>query len=86
MLREKNYYPLTRINYPVTYTPLENWWAKYVICMEVAEIEIICNVRNDIQSIEVKWDKEYDKTLYLSLKRFKGKIAWKHHFKNLINY
>lgn len=71
---------LNKIAYPVYYTPLEKGWAEYVIDMEVASIKIICNKNNDVLSVKLDWDKDQDKSLYLSLKRFKWKIAWKYHF------
>lgn len=80
-MNKNNYYPYTWVkDYPVYYTPQEKWWAEYVIDMEVANIIIVCNVRNDVLSVKVEWDKKQDKRLYLSLKRHKWKIAWKYHF------
>ena len=79
-MKTNEYYPFTRISYPVFYTPLEKWWAEYVIDMEVGDITIICNAHNNVVSVKVNGDKDQDKNLYLSLKRFKWKIARKNHF------
>lgn len=79
-MKTNEYYPITRIAYPINYIPLEKGGEKYVVDMEVAAITIICNRRNDVISVVLEGDKNYDKAQYLSLKRFKGKIAWKYHF------
>ena len=79
-MKTNNYYPITRVDYPVYYTPIDKWGAEYVIDMEVASIKIICNNRNDVLSVTLEWDKDQDKELYLSLKRHKWKIAWKYRF------
>ena len=80
-MKTNNYYPLTWVDYPVLYKELDNGTIQYVIDMEVANITIICNKMGGIISVERNGDKDQDKWLYLSLKRFKWKIAWKNHFK-----
>lgn len=80
-MNKNNYYPYTWVkDYAVYYTPQEKWGAGYVIDMEVASIFVVCNARNDVLSVKVVWDKNQAKRLYLSLKRYKWKIAWKYHF------
>lgn len=83
MSNKNEYYPLTRLGKDVTvvYWPLESTGVQYELYKEWQVIVILCNDKYGIVSVN-KWKDFRDdcNSLYLSLKRFKGKIAWETHF------
>lgn len=83
MTKKNNYYPLTRVwdEYTVAYLgePDRN---RYEISKDGRlPIIVVCDLNDNVKVVSKTVDcKDEDKNLYLSLKRFKGKIAWNRHF------
>lgn len=83
MSNKNEYYPLPRLGKDVTvaYQPIEDVGVQYELFKEWQVIVVLCNNKYGIISVN-KWENYRDdcNSLYLSLKRFKGKIAWETHF------
>lgn len=83
MTKKNNYYPLTRVwdEYVVDYVREPDRIRYEIKKGNKMPIIVVCDLNDNVKVVSKTTDSaDEDKNLYLSLKRFKGKIAWNRRF------
>ncbi len=87
MTKKNNYYPLTRVwdEYVVDYVREPDRIRYEIKKGDKMPIIVVCDLNDNVKYVSKTTDSvDEDKSLYLSLKRFKGKIAWNRRFNSNI--